>query len=114
MDLNNKKIVVIGGAGLIGSHTVDLLIKEDVKEILIYDNFLRGSVENLNNALKDPRVKIYEIGGDITQTDILNSALKGADGVFHFAALWLLQCHDYPRAAFDVNIRGTFNVMERV
>ena len=99
MDLNNKKIVVIGGAGLIGSHTVDLLIKEDVKEILIYDNFLRGSVENLNNALKDPRVKIYEIGGDITQTDILNSALKGADGVFHFAALWLLQCHDYPRAA---------------
>ena len=96
MDLNNKKIVVIGGAGLIGSHTVDLLIKEDVKEILIYDNFLRGSVENLNNALKDPRVKIYEIGGDITQTDILNSALKGADGVFSFAALWLLQCHDYP------------------
>ena len=82
MDLNNKKIVVIGGAGLIGSHTVDLLIKEDVKEILIYDNFLRGSIENLNNALKDPRVKIYEIGGDITQTDILNSALKGADGVF--------------------------------
>ncbi len=112
MDLNNKKIVVIGGAGLIGSHTVDLLIQEDVKEILIYDNFLRGSVENLNNALKDPRVKIYEIGGDITQTDILNSALIGADGVFHFAALWLLQCHDYPRAAFDVNIRGTFNVME--
>ena len=59
-----------------------------------------------------PRVKIYEIGGDIMQTDILNSALVGAEGVFHFAALWLLQCHDYPRAAFDINIRGTFNVME--
>ena len=87
MDLNNKKIVVIGGAGLIGSHTVDLLIKEDVKEILIYDNFLRGSIENLNNALKDPRVKIYEIGGDILDR-YLNSALIGADGV-HFAALWL-------------------------
>tara|TARA_B100000989_G_C19528668_1_gene468362 strand:- start:3282 stop:4286 length:1005 start_codon:yes stop_codon:yes gene_type:complete len=112
VDLNGKKIVVIGGAGLIGSHTVDLLIKEDVKEILIYDNFLRGSLENIDNALKDPRVKVYEIGGDITQTDILNSALVGADGVFHFAALWLLQCHDYPRAAFDVNVRGTFNVIE--
>jgi UDP-glucose 4-epimerase len=36
----------------------------------------------------------------------------GSDGVFHFAALWLLQCHDYPRTAFDVNVRGTFNVME--
>jgi UDP-glucose 4-epimerase len=42
----------------------------------------------------------------------LAAALKGADGVFHFAALWLLQCHEFPRSAFDVNIRGTFNVIE--
>ena len=62
--------------------------------------------------MRDPRVKIYEVGGDICQTDILNAALKDADGVFHFAALWLLQCHDYPRAAFDVNVQGTFNVLE--
>jgi UDP-glucose 4-epimerase len=79
---------------------------------VIYDNFVRGRAENLNNALKDPRVKIYDIGGDILQTDILDSALKGADGVFHLAALWLLQCHEYPRSAFDTNVRGTFNVME--
>jgi UDP-glucose 4-epimerase len=38
--------------------------------------------------------------------------MKGMDCVFHLAALWLLQCYDYPRAAFDVNIRGTFNVLE--
>jgi UDP-glucose 4-epimerase len=112
MDLQGKKLVVVGGAGLIGSHTVDHLIREDVKEIVIYDNFLRGSRENLNNALKDPRVKIYDVGGDIMQTDILQSAFEGADGVFHLAALWLLQCHEYPRSAFDVNVRGTFNVME--
>lgn len=112
MDIKGKKLVLIGGAGLIGSHTVDHLIKEDVKEIIIYDNMVRGRVENLANALKDPRVKIYDIGGDITQTDILESALDGADGVFHLAALWLLQCHEYPRSAFDVNVRGTFNVME--
>lgn len=112
MELNGKKIVVIGGAGLIGSHTTDLLTQQDVKEIVVYDNFVRGSEENLASALKDPRVKIYDVGGDILQTDILASALDGADGVFHFAALWLLQCHEYPRSAFDVNIRGTFNVME--
>lgn len=112
MDLNGKKIVVVGGAGLIGSHTVDRLLKEDVKEVLIYDNFLRGSRENLDDALKDPRVKIYDVGGDVMQTDILQSAFEGADGVFHLAALWLLQCHEYPRSAFDVNVRGTFNVME--
>ena len=46
------------------------------------------------------------------QTDILNAAMKDIDGVFHFAALWLLQCHEYPRSAFDVNIRGMFNVLE--
>ena len=112
MDLKGKKFVLVGGAGLIGSHTADLLLKEDVKEIIIYDNFVRGSEENLASALEDPRVSIYDIGGDIMQTDILQSAFDGADGVFHFAALWLLQCHDYPRTAFDVNVRGTFNVME--
>lgn len=112
MDIKGKKLVLIGGAGLIGSHTTDLLLKEDIKEIVIYDNFVRGRVDNLANALKDPRVRIFDIGGDVMQTDILEAALDGADGVFHLAALWLLQCHDFPRSAFDVNIRGTFNVME--
>jgi UDP-glucose 4-epimerase len=112
VDIKGKKLVVIGGAGLIGSHTVDRLAKEDVREIVIYDNFVRGRAENLNEALRDPRVRIYDVGGDILQTDILESALDGADGVFHLAALWLLQCHEYPRSAFDVNVRGTFNVME--
>jgi UDP-glucose 4-epimerase len=112
MDIHGKKLVVIGGAGLIGSHTVDALVREDVREIIVYDNMVRGREENLRDALKDSRVKIYDVGGDIQQTDILQSALEGADGVFHFAALWLLQCHEYPRSAFDVNVRGTFNVME--
>ncbi len=112
MDLRGKKVVLVGGAGLIGSHTVDHLVKKDVQEVLIYDNFARGRMENLAGALKDPRVKIFDIGGDILQSDILAKAFEGADGVFHFAALWLLQCHEYPRSAFDVNVRGTFNVLE--
>jgi UDP-glucose 4-epimerase len=112
MRLEGSKLVLIGGAGLIGSHTADRLLAEDVGEVLIYDNFVRGTPENLEQALKDPRVRIFDIGGDILQTDILEAALEGADGVFHFAALWLLQCHEYPRSAFDVNVRGTFNVME--
>ena len=43
MDLSGKRFLVTGGAGLIGSHLVDQLVKEDVKEILIYDNFVRGT-----------------------------------------------------------------------
>lgn len=112
MDIRGKRFVVIGGAGLIGSHTVDLLTREDVGEIVIYDNFVRGRHENIATALRDPRVRVYEAGGDILQTDILSAAVKGAHGVFHFAALWLLQCHEFPRSAFNVNVAGTFNVLD--
>lgn len=103
---------MIGGAGLIGSHTVDLLLAHGAREVVVYDNFTRGSRENLRNALTDPRAKVFALGGDITQPDLLNEALAGADGVFHFAALWLLHCHDYPQSAFSVNVSGTFNVLE--
>lgn len=112
MNIEKKRFLVIGGAGLIGSHTVEALLKEDVDEVIVYDNFTRGREENLRYALKDNRCKIYDVGGDILQTDILNSAMEGIDGVFHFAALWLLQCHEFPESAFNVNVRGTFNVIE--
>ncbi len=111
-DLRGARVVVVGGAGLIGSHTVDALLHEDVGQIVVFDNFVRGTHENLANAVRDDRVSIFEVGGDICQTDILDAALRGADAVFHLAALWLLQCHDYPRAAFNVNVAGTFNVLE--
>lgn len=112
MDIRGRRFLLIGGAGLIGSHTADELLKEDIKELVIYDNFCRGLKENLENALKDSRCRIFEAGGDIMKTDILNAAMEGIDGVFHFAALWLLQCYEYPRSAFEVNIKGTFNMLE--
>jgi UDP-glucose 4-epimerase len=112
MDLSGKRILVIGGAGFIGSHVVDELLKTDVAEVVVYDNFFRGRRDNLREALRDPRVSISPHGGDILHSDILSAAMEGMDGVVHLAALWLLQCHEYPRAAFDVNIRGTYNVIE--
>jgi UDP-glucose 4-epimerase len=112
VDIRGAKLAVIGGAGLIGSHTVDALTREDVAEIVIYDNFTRGAGENLAQALRDDRVRVFEHGGDIRQTDVLATALEGVDGVFHFAALWLLECHEYPRSALDVNVLGTFNVFD--
>ena len=65
MKLKGKRLMVIGGAGLIGSHTVDRLLNEEVEQVLIYDNFTRGREENLENALKDPRCSVYDVGGDI-------------------------------------------------
>ncbi|MDY6851760.1 MAG: NAD-dependent epimerase/dehydratase family protein, partial [Thermodesulfobacteriota bacterium] len=62
-------------------------------------------------ALEDPRVTIFPHGGDLLHSDILEKAMEGVDGVFHLAAVWLLQCHEYPETAFQVNVRGTFNVI---
>jgi UDP-glucose 4-epimerase len=112
MELSGKKFLLVGGAGFIGSHTVDALRREDVAEIRIYDNFSRGREENIAPALSDPRVRVFELGGELLHRDILGRAMEGIDGVFHFAALWLLHCYDYPRSAFEVNIGGTFNVLE--
>jgi len=112
MDLKDRRLLMIGGAGLIGSHTVDALLDEDVAEIRIYDNFSRGSMENIHSALSDPRVNVFGLGGELMHRDILDTAMQDIDGVFHFAALWLLHCHEFPRSAFEVNIGGTFNVLE--
>lgn len=110
--LKNSRVVVIGGAGFIGGFVVSELLKHDVKEVVIYDNFSRGKHTNIEQSLKDPRCTIYPFGGDIRELDILDKVMEGTDYVFHLAAMWLLHCKDFPRTAFNVNIEGTFNVLE--
>ena len=112
MEINDSKILVIGGAGFIGSFVVAELLKENVAEVIVYDNFARGKKEYLSESLKDKRCKIFPIGGDIREIDILNKAMEGMDYVICLSAMWLLHCKDFPRTAFDVNIAGTFNVLE--
>lgn len=112
MELKNAKILVIGGSGFIGGFVVKELLKEPVSKVVVYDNFTRGKMENLSPCLKDPRFEICPFGGDIRDTDILDKAMEGMDYVFHLAAMWLLHCKDFPRTAFDVNISGTYNVLE--
>ncbi len=112
MILSGKKILVIGGAGFIGSNVVSELLKTDVAEVVIYDNLARGKKAYVEESLKDSRCTFYPNGGDIREIDILDHAMKGMDAVIHLSAMWLLHCKDFPRTAFDVNIQGTFNVLE--
>ena len=112
MSLEKSKVLVIGGAGFIGGFVVAELLKNDVKELVIYDNLTRGKMENIKNSLLDKRVTLFPFGGDVRETDVLDKAFEGVDYVFHLAAMWLLHCKDFPRTAFDVNIAGTFNVLE--
>lgn len=110
MDLKDSRILVIGGAGFIGSHIVDQLLQEPVKEIVVLDNLVRGKKQNLAKALKDPRVSLVE--GSILDLELLKKLMQGTTYVFHLAALWLFECVHQPRSAVEVNILGTFNVME--
>jgi UDP-glucose 4-epimerase len=110
MKLSGQKIVVIGGAGFIGSHIVDQLLGESVGEVVIFDNFVRGTRANGARVVTDPRVTVVE--GSITDLPLLGSVVEGAAGVFHLAALWLFECVHQPRSAVEVNVVGTFNVVE--
>ena len=112
MKIENSKVLVIGGAGFIGGFVVKELLKHSVREVVIFDNFARGKMSNIEESLGDERCSIFPLGGDIRETDILDEAMKGVDYVFHLAAMWLLHCKDFPRTAFDVNVAGTFNVLE--
>jgi UDP-glucose 4-epimerase len=112
MEISGSNILVIGGAGFIGSHIVAELLKTDAGKVIIYDNFTRGKLSNIGPYLNDERCTIFANGGDIRDTDVLADAMKGIDGVIHLSAMWLLHCKDFPRTAFHVNIEGTFNVLE--
>lgn len=110
MNLVDKRIVVIGGAGLVGSHIVDQLTLEPIKEIVVYDNFIRGTRVNLADAMGCPKVRVVE--ASIIDRKALRRELEGADGVFLLASLWLGECVDDPRSAWEINTMGTWNVVE--
>ena len=112
MEIKGKSVLVIGGAGFIGSHVVEELLKGEAGQVVVYDNFTRGKAEYLSASLEDPRCIVFPHGGDVRDVDLLNDAMQDADCVVHLAAMWLLHCKDYPRTAFHVNVEGTFNVLE--
>ena len=108
--LQADRVLITGGAGLIGSHIADLLVREGMPEIVILDNFVRGRRENLAWAMANGRVKIVE--GDIRDNRLLRDAMRGVDVVFHQAAIRITQCAEEPRLALEVLADGTFNVLE--
>jgi len=105
-----KRILITGGAGLIGSHIADRLVAEGPAEIRIIDNFVRGRRENLAFAMANAPVTIVE--GDIRDRALIRSAMDDIDIVFHQAAIRITQCAEEPRLALEVLVEGTFNVLE--
>jgi nucleoside-diphosphate-sugar epimerase len=110
MELQGKRILITGGAGLIGSHIADQAIARGAGEIVIIDNFVRGRMENLERAMPSGIVRI--VRGDIRDTGTVAQAMAGIDIVFHQAAIRITQCAEEPRLAMEVLAGGTFNVLE--
>ena len=104
------RVLITGGAGLVGSHIADQLVRENNPEILILDNFVRGRRENLAWAIANGNVRIIE--GDIRDAKLLHEIMQGVDLVFHQAAIRITQCAEEPRLALEVLADGTFNVLE--
>jgi UDP-glucose 4-epimerase len=111
MEINGANILVTGGCGLIGSTTIDLLLRDSSpNRIIIFDNLNRGSLVNVEHALQDARVSL--IKGDIRDIDSLNQAMQGIDAVIHMATLRITACAAEPREALGVMCDGSFNVLE--
>jgi UDP-glucose 4-epimerase len=109
MNLSGSRILVTGGAGLIGSHIVDELVKEGAI-VRVFDSFVRGKMEHLDRARANGRVEVVE--GDLRDREALRNAVRDIECVFHQAASWLRICQEDPRLSLDVNIVGTFNLLE--
>lgn len=111
MDIKGSNILVTGGCGLVGSTTIDLLLRDySPASIVILDNMSRGTLANVEEALKDPRVKLVQ--GDIRDMEAVHSAIRGMDAVIHMAALRITACAADPREAMGVMCDGSFNVID--
>jgi len=111
MDIDGSSILVTGGAGLIGSSTIDqLLQRHDPRRIVVFDNMVRGTLANLGSALEDPRVTL--VRGDVRDAAAVRQAMQGMDAVIHMAALRITACAADPREAFEVMCEGSFNVVD--
>lgn len=111
MDIKNSNILVTGGCGLVGSTTIDLLLRDYAPaSILILDNLSRGTLANVEKALKDPRVTLLR--EDIRDVEATHRAMQGMDAVIHMATLRITACAGEPREAMGVMCDGSFNVLE--
>ena len=111
MEINGSSILVTGGCGLIGSTTIDRLVKDfSPARIVILDNLNRGTSANVEQALQDPRVSL--VIGDIRDLETVRAASHGMDAVIHMATLRITACAAEPREALGVMCEGSFNVVE--
>lgn len=108
--VENSTILVTGGAGFIGSYVIEELLKLNPKKIIILDNLIRGSHENMRSFAGNPVVSFRQ--GDMRDPGLLEECIAGCDYVFHMAALRINACAANPEEGFQVMLRSTFEVAQ--
>jgi UDP-glucose 4-epimerase len=108
--MRDSRVLVTGGAGLVGSHLTDLLVKEGAAEVVVLDDFSRGTWANLAWALSNGNVRVIE--GDVRDRAAVADAMRGVDYVFHQAAMRITACAERPRLAMEILVNGTYNILE--
>jgi UDP-glucose 4-epimerase len=108
--IKGATIFITGGAGFIGSYLTEELLSHQPKKIIILDNFIRGSFENMKNFHNNPVIEFIE--GDIRNTELVEKCIAGTDFVFHMAALRINACAADPKEGFDVMLHATFNIAQ--
>ena len=104
------KALITGGSGFIGSHLADLLIELN-HDVVVIDNLSNGRLDNIQHLLHHKNFKFYEL--DIIELDKIKSTFEGVDWVFHLAGMAdIVPSIENPKAYYDCNVTGTFNVLE--
>lgn len=109
-----KNILVIGGAGFIGANFVNLLLKSNLKsKVIVFDNLSRGKISNIENS---KNIKLIHQNADVRNIDYLEKVVKdeNVDCIFNFSALWLLHCEEFTDSAFEINVKGNFNILKLI
>lgn len=110
MEISDSTVLITGGTGQIGCHLAEQLLKEDVRKVILFDNLLLGTQKNIGEISKNLKIELFQ--GDVTNIQDLKKAMEGVDYVFHLASLMTLHSYSNPRSLLEVNVNGTYNVLE--
>ena len=108
MKIENGHFLITGGSGFIGAYVAELLLNQKASRVVLFDKAMNES--NVAEVRRDARVSLVE--GDLLNQDALKRVCHGINGIFHMAVLPLGPCDKDPQLAFEVNIRGTFAIVQ--
>jgi len=102
-----ETILVTGGAGFIGSHIVEELVKQGYN-VKVFDSLIKGKKSSIQYLMDEGKIEFIE--GDLRNRDLVDKAMRRVDYVFHTAGIHILRSMESPEECIEVNIKGSYNI----